>query len=360
MEQRVPAHGACDAHPALEPGDRRGGSVEVPDARIPALSRVRPPTAVYEAPRVVVAPKRPWYPCRPAVALLLAALVTVGAASPLTAQGNPDSADASLRQAEEPTSQERSADAWRHLTFGVTLEAFYEFDGNRPTDRVIPLRAYDTRSNTFAIQQASFVLDAAPDVAIDRRYGMRVDLQFGMATEAVQGSAANEPRPDVYRHVWQAFGSYVLALGPRGLQLDAGKFASMLGYETNYAKDNQAFSRAFLFAFLPFYHTGLRLSFPVSDRLTLLYTLTNGIQQTEDFNDFKSNHVAAIVRPMPAVVWTVNYYAGQEQPDRGAPGGPDGYFRVADTYGVEVAQGVDPALILAITVVLDAMAHPDR
>lgn len=36
------------------------------------------------------------------------------------------------------------------------------------------------------------------------------------------------------------------------------------------------------------------------------------------------------------------------------------WFRVADTYGVEVAQGVDPALILAITVVLDAMAHPAR
>ena len=29
-------------------------------------------------------------------------------------------------------------------------------------------------------------------------------------------------------------------------------------------------------------------------------------------------------------------------------------------YGVEVAQGVDPALVLAITVVVDAMTHPDR
>jgi len=36
------------------------------------------------------------------------------------------------------------------------------------------------------------------------------------------------------------------------------------------------------------------------------------------------------------------------------------WFRVADTYGVEVAQGVDPALVLAITVVVDAMTHPDR
>ena len=33
------------------------------------------------------------------------------------------------------------------------------------------------------------------------------------------------------------------------------------------------------------------------------------------------------------------------------------WFRVADTYGVEVAPGHDPALLLAVTAVLDSMAH---
>ena len=28
----------------------------------------------------------------------------------------------------------------------------------------------------------------------------------------------------------------------------------------------------------------------------------------------------------------MNYYFGQEQPDGGEPGGPDGFFRVFDTY----------------------------
>jgi uncharacterized protein YxjI len=36
------------------------------------------------------------------------------------------------------------------------------------------------------------------------------------------------------------------------------------------------------------------------------------------------------------------------------------WFRVADTYGVEVAPGQDPALLLAITAVLDSMAHKAR
>ena len=34
------------------------------------------------------------------------------------------------------------------------------------------------------------------------------------------------------------------------------------------------------------------------------------------------------------------------------------WFRIRDTYGVEIAPGQDEALILAITVAVDAMAHP--
>ena len=36
------------------------------------------------------------------------------------------------------------------------------------------------------------------------------------------------------------------------------------------------------------------------------------------------------------------------------------WFRIADTYGVEVEQGQNDALILAVTVALDQMAHPGR
>ena len=229
-------------------------------------------------------------------------------------------------------STQQDPSPWRSVKFGATLEGYYQYNWNRPPDRSMVLRAYDTRSNTFGIQQAAILVDAAPDVEEGRRYGLRVDLQFGQATETVQGSPANEPRPNVYRNVWQAYGTYLFPVGKHGLQADFGKFASMLGYETNYAKDNQAFSRAYLFNFLPFYHSGLRLTLPVNEKVSLLYMLTNGIQQTEEFNDFKSNHVAAIVKPTAAVTWTVNYYFGQEQPDGGEPGGPDGFFRVFDTY----------------------------
>ena len=34
------------------------------------------------------------------------------------------------------------------------------------------------------------------------------------------------------------------------------------------------------------------------------------------------------------------------------------WFRARDTYGVQVAQGANPALVLAVTVAVDSMAHP--
>jgi hypothetical protein len=256
---------------------------------------------------------------------------------------------ASAQEPAPPAPSQPAADddnPFTYVQFGVTLEGYYQYNGNRPYDRVNLLRAYDTRANVFSIQQAAIVLESTPKVDAGRRFGARVDLQFGQATETVQGSAANEPRPEVYRHVWQAFGTYVFPVG-RGLQTDLGKFASNLGYETNYAKDNNHFSRAYLFNFLPFYHSGLRVSLPVSDEVTFMYMLTNGIQQTEDFNDFKSSHFVGILKPVPAVTWTINYYVGQEQADGGAPEGPDGYFRVFDTY---VAYTATPALSFGVDI----------
>lgn len=281
----------------------------------------------------VAAPRRPhWLAMTVAILVMLVLLVLMLGVRPAHAQdaGNPPPAPKpdSGKPADAPPDDE----IWKHVKFGVTLEGYYQYDGNRPDDRVIPLRAYDTRANVFSLQQAALVVDSAPDVTAGRRFGARLDLQYGQATETVQGSPVNEPRPEAYRNVWQAYGSYVFPLG-RGLQLDFGKFGSNLGNETNYAKDNVNFSRAYLFNFLPFYHMGLRTTLPLSDKVTVMYMLTNGIQQTEDFNNFKSNHFSAVLKPVKAVTWTTSYFFGQEQPDGGQPNGPDGWFRVFDSNG---------------------------
>ena len=72
--------------------------------------------------------------------------------------------------------------------------------------------------------------------------------------------------PQIYRNIFQAYGTYVFPLG-KGLTVDFGKWASSLGIEGNYTKDQVNYSRSFFFDYLPFYHMGVRASYKVNDKL---------------------------------------------------------------------------------------------
>jgi hypothetical protein len=199
-------------------------------------------------------------------------------------------------------------------TVNLNLDTYYGYNFNRPIGRINLLRAYDVTSNSFSLNQANVVIERAPDVQAGRRFGVRLDLQYGQATESAQGNPANESRPQVFRPIWQAYGTYVAPIG-HGLTVDFGKFASSLGFETNYTKDDLNYSRSYFFTFLPFYHFGLRAKYPINDKLTVMYHLMNGAQQSEDFNGFKSQHFAVILTPVKPLSWQINYYFGREQRD---------------------------------------------
>jgi len=199
-------------------------------------------------------------------------------------------------------------------TLDVTLDGYYGYNFNHPPGRVNSLRAYDVLSNSFSINQAAIVFELPTDVEEGRRYGMRVDLQFGQATATLQGNPANENRPDIYRNIFQAYGRYVVPLG-KGVTVDFGKWASSLGFEANYTKDQLNYSRSFYAYYLPFYHAGLRANYPVNDKVAINYWITNGIQQTEPFNSFKDQMVGLVFTPQKIITWNINYYLGQEHPD---------------------------------------------
>jgi hypothetical protein len=158
------------------------------------------------------------------------------------------------------------------------------------------------------------VIENAADPSSGKRFGARLDLQYGQATQTLQGNPVNEPRPDIYRNIFQAYGTYVFPIG-NGLTVDFGKFASSLGLEGNYSKDQINYSRSFWFNFLPFYHTGLRVSYKLNGMSALNYWIVNGTQQTEPFNGFKDQFLGLTLQPAKAVSWNVNYYLGQEHPD---------------------------------------------
>jgi Putative beta-barrel porin-2, OmpL-like. bbp2 len=246
-------------------------------------------------------------------------------------------------------------------TLNYLVDGYYDYDFDHPIGRVQYLRAYDVLSNAFSINQADVILALDPDVAAGRRYGVRLDLQFGQATATLQGNPANEARPDIYRNIFQAYGTYVVPLG-KGLTVDFGKWASSLGIEGNYTKDQVNYSRSFYFNYLPFYHAGIRSSYKVNDKLALNYWIVNGTNQTEPTNSFKDELFGFTVQPTKNILWNVNYYLGQDHPDTTAatncsapvqPGlclkeinpAPDGKTHIFDSY---VTWNATPKLALSL------------
>ena len=199
-------------------------------------------------------------------------------------------------------------------TLNFYFDGYYGFNFNNPIGRVNLLRAYDVSSNAFSLSQTDLILENAPDPDNGKRFGLRLDLQYGQATESLQGNPANEPRPEIYRNIFQAYGTYVFPVG-KGLTVDFGKFASSLGLEGNYTKDQMNYSRSYWFNFLPFYHMGVRVNYKFSDAFALNYWIVNGTQQTEPFKDFKDQFFGLAIQPTKQTSWNVNYYVGEEHPD---------------------------------------------
>ena len=205
-------------------------------------------------------------------------------------------------------------DYLKGTTINAMFDGYYDYNFNNPVGRVNLLRAYDVLGNVFGLSQADVIFERAPDVAAGRRYGARIDLQFGQATATLAGNPANEPRPNLYRNIFQAYGTYIVPLGS-GLTVDFGKWSSSLGAEGNYTQYQINYTRSYWFYYLPFYHMGARLNYKVNSKLALNYWIVNGTNQTEPTNGFKDELFGLVVAPNKNISWTINYYYGQDHPD---------------------------------------------
>jgi len=241
---------------------------------------------------------------RPAVTprprlLLAAALTFAGAAS---AQTPP--ADTAVRSGTNA-----------RVTLTGYVEAGYQWNFNEPGNGITNYRGFDTRHNTFTL--SNVVLDATGTLG---PVSARLALQVGSTPETYylaepdRGAAAGAGRSDlnVWKYLQQAIVAWRAPAG-RGLLVEVGLFLSPIGPESMAVHDQWNWSRSNLFFGLPFYHTGLRLSYPTSDRVTLTLGAFNGWNSVVDNNDEKS--VLAQVTYAVADKLTVNalYFGGVER-----------------------------------------------
>jgi len=213
----------------------------------------------------------------------------------------------------------------------------YSFNANNPPEETNQLRVFDTDDGTNNVDVIELVVQKT--ASEPGQAGFRVDLTAGSSVPAAAASAGLFRDADGNAEdfdLQQAFVSYVGDVG-RGLRLDVGKFVTHMGFELieGYDGYNDHYSRSILFGYaIPFTHTGAKVSYPFSDKLSGMLMVANGWDNVKDNNSGKTigAQLAAVIGPANA--W-LNYVGGPEQ------AGENGNFRHVVDAIVTVAP-VDP------------------
>ena len=103
--------------------------------------------------------------------------------------------------------------------------------------------------------------------------------------------------------------------------MQAGLYLSPIGPEAMAIKDTWLWSRSNLFYGLPFYHTGVNVTWRASESTKLRLAVLNGWNSVIDNNDTPSVSAKVTTQLTPHLALDVHYLGGVER-DRGAPEGP--------------------------------------
>ena len=221
-----------------------------------------------------------------------------------------------------PALASAQTEAPRAFSLHGYVEAFYQYNLRAPSNGITALRGFDNRHNSFTLANAAF------GASWDHRDLLgRVTLQVGHTPDSYYaaepalpgGGAAGATSSALWKYLQQAYVGYRLG-GARGVTLSAGLFLSPVGPETIPISETLHWSRANLFFGLPFYHTGLRASVPVTARWTTTVAVFNGWNSVVDNNPGKSVMAQATYTVPDRAVLSLLYFGGNERPT-GAPEG---------------------------------------
>jgi hypothetical protein len=230
-----------------------------------------------------------------------------------------------LQQEELPSIKEEldeAKDKWKSIDTqafqflqDIKINAFvdtaYDYNLNDPSSRINQLRVFDFDHNTFTLNTTELVIQK--EVIEPGDLGFRADLNYGYNLPQATTSSGSFGRDEF--DLQQAYVSYKAPIGS-GLTVDLGKFITHLGAEVIQGYDgyNDNYSRSFLFGYaIPFTHTGLRLSYDITDQLNIQGIAVNGWDTVNDDNDTKSLGLHLGWDPSDYLSLVFNYIGGSEQ-----------------------------------------------
>jgi hypothetical protein len=206
------------------------------------------------------------------------------------------------------------------VTIGGYVETYLQWNVDNPSNFITNYRGFDNRHNMFTIENAAIeLLGTKGPVSAHVVYQIGQTPSTYYLGEPVWRATggAGPSGPSLLENIQQANIAYAV---PGGLAVDAGVFLSPIGPEGIPIKDQWNWSRSNLFFGLPFYHTGVRATYPITEHLSLSAQLYNGWNSIIDSNIELSPAIAATYTVPDQISAQVLYFGGVERPE-GAPEG---------------------------------------
>lgn len=207
-------------------------------------------------------------------------------------------------QLQPPEARQQNRGKFR---FEGTLDGYWSYNGNHPgpsaNNQQNGLYNFNDRANQLNLAMAE--LDTS---YVNGPLGATADLIFGRANTLIQDASDRSG----LNYVEQAFVSFKPDRY-HGAELDLGQFVTSAGVEVIDARDDWNYSRSLLFSWaIPYYHFGMRTSFPLSPDWTAGLQIVNGWNDiTKDNGGITCGLTSAFTRQKYS--WDVNYYTGPER-----------------------------------------------
>jgi hypothetical protein len=235
--------------------------------------------------------------------------VPASSVAPVAASVSAAAEDAGAQAASQST-PDPVATFFSKVEISGLVDTYYTYNFNEPaTASFTPFRNFDVRHNQFSVGLLEFALAKPADS--DDRVGFRFDLQYGQVAQIFNTDPVDN---NALVNVQQAYLSYLAPLGS-GLTFEVGKFVTPIGTEPTESNLNNNYSRAFMYAYGPYYHTGARVAYTFHPKFTLGGMVVNGWNATGDNNAGKSFGVSATFVPTSKFTIIQNVLVGPEQTD---------------------------------------------
>ncbi|MBD5633200.1 MAG: outer membrane beta-barrel protein [Candidatus Eremiobacteraeota bacterium] len=135
--------------------------------------------------------------------------------------------------------------------------------------------------------------------------GGKIEESFGTDADVIASNGQSRSGNNLTQAYLQA------ARGP--VTLLAGKFSSLAGAEVIEAPGNSNYSRSYLFGYaVPFTHTGVRLTYVVNPKASIVVGANNGWDDWKFAGKKKTFEGALLLTPSPAFALTLDTYNGND------------------------------------------------